>query len=100
MTSCCADVIADLEAMGLIHASEVCYGRVIRTKYGYVVQNDDCRRNLKRAKAWFEQAGIPLCGRLAEFEYINMDQCIDRGRKVAARLSGQSTAHKVLETVA
>ncbi len=94
------DVIADLEAMGLIHASEVCYGRVIRTEYGYVVQNDDCRRNLKRAKAWFEQAGIALCGRLAEFEYINMDQCIDRGRKVAARLSGQSTAHKVLETVA
>ena len=66
---------------------EVCYSRVLRTKYGYVVQNDDCRRYLKQAKAYFEQIGIPLCGRVAEFEYINMDVCIERARKVAHTLS-------------
>jgi UDP-galactopyranose mutase len=60
---------------------------VLRTKYGYVVQNDDCRRYLKQAKAYFEQMGIALCGRVAEFEYINMDVCIDRARKLADRLN-------------
>ena len=81
------DVISDMEDMDLIRRSEVCYSRVLRTKYGYVVQNDDCRRYLKQAKAYFEQIGIPLCGRVAEFEYINMDVCIERARKVADRVN-------------
>ena len=82
-----ADVIGDLEAMDLVRRPEICYSRVLRTKYGYVVQNDDCRRYLKQAKAYFEEIGIPLCGRVAEFEYINMDVCIGRARKVAGRLA-------------
>jgi protoporphyrinogen oxidase len=82
-----ADVIGDLENMDLARRTQVCYTRVVRTKYGYVVQNDDCRRYLKQAKAYFEQIGIPLCGRVAEFEYINMDVCIDRARTVADRLN-------------
>jgi protoporphyrinogen oxidase len=80
-------VIGDLEGMHLAHPSEVCYGRVIRTKYGYVVQDDAHRPHLKHAKAYFEQIGIPLCGRVAEFEYINMDVCIERARKVAGLLN-------------
>ena len=84
------DVIADLEAMALIRPSEVCYSNVIRTKYGYVVQDDNCRRNRNRARTWFDQNGIPLCGRVAEFEYINMDVCIDRARKVAVKLNQQT----------
>lgn len=82
-----ADVIGDLESMDLVRPAEVCYGRVLRTKYGYVVQDHTCRQNLNIAKAYFEQIGIPLCGRVAEFEYINMDVCIERARKVAERLN-------------
>jgi protoporphyrinogen oxidase len=82
-----ADVIADLESMDLGHPREVCYSRVIRTQYGYVVQDDIHRPHLKQAKAYFEQIGIPLCGRVAEFEYINMDVCIERARKLADRLN-------------
>jgi protoporphyrinogen oxidase len=78
-----SDVIGDIQDMDLARRSEVCYARVLRTKYGYVVQNDDCRRYLKQAKAYFEQIGIPLCGRVAEFEYINMDVCIERAQRVA-----------------
>lgn len=81
------DVIADLVQMELAHPVEVCYGRVLRTKYGYVVQDDNCRRHLRHAKAYFENLGIALCGRVAEFEYINMDVCIERAQKVAARLN-------------
>ncbi|HEV2690260.1 MAG TPA: hypothetical protein VGV35_17000, partial [Bryobacteraceae bacterium] len=82
-----ADVIVGLQSMDLIRPSEVCYGRVIRTKYGYVVQDDNYRRHLKHAKAYFEEIGIPLCGRVAEFEYINMDACIERAQKLSARLN-------------
>ncbi len=93
-----ADVISNLENMELIRKSEVCYGRVLRTKYGYVVQDDNYRRNLKQAKAYFEQIGLPLCGRVAEFEYINMDVCIERARKVAHALSApQSQSSERLE---
>ena len=53
------DVIGDLERMELAHPSEVCYGRVIRTKYGYVVQDDNYRRNLKKAKEYFEEHRHP-----------------------------------------
>jgi protoporphyrinogen oxidase len=85
-----ADVINDLQDMDLVRRSEVCYSRVLRTTYGYVVQNDDCRRYLQRAKAYFEQIGIPLCGRVAEFEYINMDVCIERARKVAEKFNREA----------
>jgi protoporphyrinogen oxidase len=93
-----ADVIGDLQGMDLVRPSEVCYGRVLRTKYGYVVQDDNYRRHLKKAKAYFEEIGIALCGRVAEFEYINMDVCIERGRKVADRFNkGVETAPHAAE---
>lgn len=82
-----ADVMGDLEGMQLGRKSEACYSRVLRTKYGYVVQDDQHRPHLKQAKAYFESIGIPLCGRVAEFEYINMDVCIERAMKLAERLN-------------
>ena len=87
-----ASVIGDLQNMGLGAPANVCYGRVLRTKYGYVVQDDNSRRSLKQAKAYFEQIGIPLCGRVAEFEYINMDVCIERALKLADRLNQEALA--------
>ena len=87
-----ADVTGDLAAMDLVRPSEVCYGKVIRTKYGYVVQDDNYRKNLKKAKDYFERIGIPLCGRVAEFEYINMDVCIERGQKLAQRLNSAAAS--------
>jgi len=85
-----ADVVGDLEAMDLARPREVCYGRVLRTKYGYVVQDDNYRRHLKQAKDYFDRIGIALCGRVAEFEYINMDVCIERARKLAQALNREA----------
>jgi len=82
-------VIAGLQAMDLIRPSEICYTNVIRTQYGYVVQDFTYRKYLDKAKSYFEGEGVALCGRNAEFEYINMDQCIERGIKVATRLNQQ-----------
>ncbi len=85
-----ARVIDGIESMGLIRRDQVCYSRVIRSKYGYVVHDFGYRTRLDRAKSYFQALGISLCGRNAEFEYINMDQCIERGMQVAARLRHDS----------
>lgn len=84
-------VVAGLENIGLVRRSEICYERVIRTKYGYVVRDFTYRSHLDLARAYFEGQGIELCGRVAEFEYINMDQCIERALKVAARMNESET---------
>jgi len=83
-------VVADLQAMGLVRPSDVCYTRAVRGTHGYVVQDAAYRRNRDLAKAWFEDAGIVLCGRVAEHEYINMDVCIERGLAVARRLNAEA----------
>jgi protoporphyrinogen oxidase len=80
------DVVGDLEAMDLLRPSEVCYAKVLRTKYGYVVQESHYKQDLEFAKSYFRSIGIPLCGRVAEFEYINMDVCIGRGQRVAGEI--------------
>lgn len=91
------DVIGDLENMELLNRRDVCYSKVIRTEYGYVVQDDNYCRNLKHVKGYFDEIGIALCGRLAEFEYINMDVCIDRARKLAAGMNRQRAIAEPVE---
>jgi protoporphyrinogen oxidase len=82
-------VVSGLESMGLAHPGDICYKRVFRAQYGYVVQDFNYRRHLGKAKSYFQSLGVALCGRNAEFEYINMDQCIERGFRVAADLNRQ-----------
>ena len=80
-------VISDLDKLNFARRQQICYSRVIRTKHGYVVRDFTYREHLDAAKRWFEDQGINLCGRVAEFEYINMDQCIERATNVASRLN-------------
>jgi protoporphyrinogen oxidase len=82
-------VIADLEKAGMLKSRDVCYARAVRDQYGYVVQDASYRKHLGIAKTYFESAGILLCGRVAEHEYINMDVCIERGMAVARRLNAE-----------
>ena len=81
------EVVCGLESMNLLDRRRLCYTKVVRTEYGYVVQDRSYRPNLARAKAWFESEGIVLCGRVAEFEYINMDTCLERGIARARQLA-------------
>ncbi|MFQ5827702.1 MAG: protoporphyrinogen/coproporphyrinogen oxidase [Candidatus Methylomirabilia bacterium] len=84
-----ARVTDDLDGIGVIREADVWYAKVVRSEYGYVVQDSNYRKNLERAKSYFEALGIMLCGRLAEFEYINMDVCIQRGIERARQLNRQ-----------
>ena len=80
-------VVSGIESMGLARRSEICYSKVLRAKYGYVVHDFGYRDSLERARNHFEGLGIVLCGRNAEFEYINMDQCVEHAIRAAARIA-------------
>jgi len=49
---------------------------VHREEYAYVLNDLDYLRNLSIVKNYFQEIGISLIGRFAEFMYLNMDACI------------------------
>jgi protoporphyrinogen oxidase len=60
---------------------------VVRSKYAYVIYDKDYLKNVGIVKNYLEKLGIILCGRFAEFEYLNMDACIQRGRSLAEKIN-------------
>lgn len=80
-------VVAGLNNMKILNKKNVYYSKVIRSKYAYVVYNLDYLKNIKIIKEYFTNIGIELCGRFSEFEYLNMDDCIERGMAMAEKLN-------------
>ena len=52
----------------------------------YVVQDQRTRKEIALAKRVLEEHGIFLLGRFAEWEYYNMDKCIESAFIIAAKL--------------
>ena len=69
-------VIEDLGKLKIINTDKVCYSKVMRSKYAYVVYDINYLFNNKIISRYFAEAGIELCGRFSEFKYLNMDACI------------------------
>lgn len=80
-------VISDLDRLDIIDKKKVCFSKVKRTKFAYVVYDKDYYKNIKIVKDFVKKQGIILCGRFAEFEYLNMDACVVRGMDLAERLN-------------
>ena len=55
----------------------------------YVVQDNNTRRAIAQLKAVLEKEHIYLMGRFAEWEYYNMDKCIERAFQLAGQLKKQ-----------
>lgn len=70
------DVIEQLCKIGLIDKKAVCFTKVNRIKYAYVVYDLDYLKNVENVKNFIENYGIRLCGRFSEFKYLNMDACM------------------------
>lgn len=69
--------IDDLVKLGIIcNKDDICFNRVHREEYAYVLNDLDYLRNLSIVKNYFQEIGISLIGRFAEFMYLNMDACI------------------------
>jgi len=82
-----ADVLRSLEGMGIVDCTKICYQSVVRNKYAYIVNDIGYRENLQRVSEFISASGIILCGRFAQFEYINMDECVERGLALARSLN-------------
>lgn len=71
------DTIRSLRQMGVIPAdASIAHGSVYRSKFAYVVYDLDYLENIGIVRSWLSEQGIDLVGRFSEFEYLNMDGCI------------------------
>ena len=80
-------VIQDLHKSRIINKKKVFYQKVMRSKYAYVIYDKNYLKHIKTIRDYIKKLGIKLCGRFAEFEYLNMDICIERGLKMAEKIS-------------
>ena len=69
-------VIASLAKAKIIDPADVVYSSIARQRYAYVVYDLEYQKNIGVVRGFCEEAGIPLIGRFAKFEYLNMDGCI------------------------
>jgi protoporphyrinogen oxidase len=81
--------IQGLFRCGLLDPHKICFKKVVRSKYAYVIYDKDYLKNIRIVKSYLEKLGIILCGRFAEFEYLNMDACVERGKSLAQRINEQ-----------
>jgi protoporphyrinogen oxidase len=80
-------VIDGLHQRGIINQNTVCYSKVVRTKYAYVIYDLDYLQHIQVIRDYFDELGIISCGRFAEFEYLNMDACVEKGLNLAKQLN-------------
>jgi protoporphyrinogen oxidase len=80
-------VIADLHREGLLDQRDVIVTDVTRSKYGYPVYDLDYYKNIKVVNDYFASIDVDLCGRFAQFEYINSDECMRRAIALAEKLN-------------
>lgn len=79
-------VIDDLTREGLIQKNEVVTTAVKRVKYAYPIYDLHREKNLEIVNAFCAEQKIELCGRFAEFNYLNSDAVIRSAKTVAARV--------------
>jgi protoporphyrinogen oxidase len=70
------EVTATLETMQVLTRDRIVYTSVERRPFAYVVYDLDYQNNIAIVRQYCEALDIPLVGRFAQFEYLNMDGCI------------------------
>lgn len=78
-----SQVIDELHCLKIINKGDVCFAKVKRSKYAYVITDLNYSKNLATVKSYVNRAGIDLLGRFAEFEYLNMDACVENALNYA-----------------
>lgn len=81
------EVIDDLHRLKIIDKNTVCYSKVKRSKYAYVIYDLDYTKKMQVINKYFSEIGIELCGRFSEFKYLNMDACIRSAMNKADELN-------------
>ena len=70
------EVTEMLEKMGVCTEDRIVYTSIQRQPFAYVVYDLAYQKNIRTVNDYCTSHGIPLVGRFAQFEYLNMDGCI------------------------
>jgi protoporphyrinogen oxidase len=70
------EVTGTLQNMKILKKDQIIYSSVERQPFAYVVYDLEYQKNIALVKKFCADTGIPLVGRFAQFEYLNMDGCI------------------------
>ena len=71
-----AEVLAMLGKMAICKPDQVVLSSVSRQPFAYVVYDLAYQQNIRTVRSFCASRDIPLVGRFARFEYLNMDACI------------------------
>ncbi len=80
------NVIEGLHERNIIDKKKICFKKILKSEYAYVIYDLDYQRNMKIVTDFFGQLGVELCGRFSEFKYLNMDACIKSAMECANKL--------------
>ena len=83
-------VAGDVSELCGISQSEIIASQAQRIKHAYVVYDRDYLSNRAKVYQWLDGLGLYTCGRFGSFEYLNMDQCLERARDLAAELNKEA----------
>ena len=72
--------------------ARIVYENVKRTKYSYVVYDNNYERNVEIIRKWFPSQGIHLVGRFSFFEYVNVDGAIATALQIARKITEKQIA--------
>lgn len=82
-------VIEGLLAKGVLASrADIVLTDIQRKDRSYVVYDKHYLENVALIRPFFEEKGVSLLGRFSHFEYINIDQAVQRALELAARLQG------------
>jgi protoporphyrinogen oxidase len=81
------EVIEEMNRLKIIDEKNVCYVKVKKSEYAYVVDDLGYLGNLGLITEFIKREGIELCGRFSEFKYLNMDACIRSAMNTAKKFN-------------
>lgn len=81
------NVVSDLERLGFVRNSKICYRNVRKSEYAYIIYDLDYNKNTSKVFKFLKSRGIESCGRFAEFKYMNMAACIRSAIDKAKRIN-------------
>ena len=70
------EVTAMLSSMKICDPEKIVFSSVERQPFAYVVYDLAYQENIAVIRDYCSSIGVPLVGRFAQFEYLNMDGCI------------------------
>jgi protoporphyrinogen oxidase len=80
-------VINKFDEHKIASGKKVCFAKVMRSDYAYVINDMGYSRNTRICREFFAEEGIVLCGRFAEFKYLNMDATVKSAMEKAEALN-------------